>query len=152
MSAIDDYLEFHARDTTPFTKGDLDARPVQRTAVVTCMDSRILAVRLLGIDEGDAHIIRNAGGVVTDDVIRSLMLSQRVLGTREVMLIQHTGCGLFTSEGEALRASLEAASGGAASLRAARVRGPGGEPSLVPRANPLEPLPGVHRRGARVRV
>ena len=76
-----------------FTKGDLPMPPGRGFAIVTCMDARIDPVRMFRLEPGDAHVLRNAGGVVTDDVIRSLMLSQRVLGTRAVMVIHHTRCG-----------------------------------------------------------
>ncbi len=111
MSAIDTYLENYARIAQNFSKGELSARPVDRAAVVTCMDSRILAARLLGLEEGDAHIIRNAGGVVTEDTIRSLTISQHVLGTREIMLIQHTDCGLLTTPEDVLKESIEREAG-----------------------------------------
>jgi len=76
------------------------ARPAKEFAVVTCMDARLDPYEILGLEHGDAHVIRNAGGIVTDDVIRSLAISQRLLGTREVVLIQHTGCGLLTISDE----------------------------------------------------
>jgi carbonic anhydrase len=84
-----------------FAKGHLSHRPVRPVAVVTCMDARIDVHRALGLEEGDVHVMRNAGGVVTDDVIRSLLISQRLLGTREVLLIHHTNCGMlgFTDDG-----------------------------------------------------
>jgi carbonic anhydrase len=96
VSAIDTYLENSAKYADRFCKGDLPAPPAGEIAVVACMDARLDVGALLGISEGDAHILRNAGGVVTDDVIRSLMLSQRLLGTREIMLIHHTDCGMLT--------------------------------------------------------
>ena len=72
------------------------SRPAKQLAVVTCMDARLDPHEILGLELGDAHVIRNAGGIVTDDVVRSLAISQRLLGTREVVVIQHTGCGLLT--------------------------------------------------------
>jgi carbonic anhydrase len=104
---IDDLLrnaEGHRAD------GDLAAPPALKLAIVTCMDARIDPAALLGLRPGDAHVIRNAGGVVTDDVLRSLTLSQALLGTREVMVIQHTSCGLNGDEDE-LRASVREATG-----------------------------------------
>jgi carbonic anhydrase len=83
------------------------ARPIQRLAVVTCMDARIDPARLLGLEPGDAHVLRNAGGAVTADVRRSLVISQRLLGTREVKIIRHTGCGMLGLD-EALRDDLAA--------------------------------------------
>jgi carbonic anhydrase len=79
-----------------FDKGSLPMPPVRQIAVVACMDARLETGVLLGLVEGDAHVIRNAGGVVTDDVIRSLTVSQRLLGTREIMLIHHTDCEMLT--------------------------------------------------------
>lgn len=96
MSTTDDLLrnaEDYARD---FDKGHLQVRPAKKVAVVACMDSRLNPYALLGLAEGDAHMIRNAGGVVTDDVVRSLVISQRLLDTREIILVHHTGCGMLT--------------------------------------------------------
>ena len=90
---IDELVEHNARYATTFVPHGA-VRPSRRMVVVTCMDSRMDIFQLLGLENGEAHIIRNAGGVVTDDVIRSLVLSQRLLGTREVVLIHHTNCGL----------------------------------------------------------
>jgi len=89
----------------------LPAAPARKLAVVTCMDARIDPFELLGLSLGDAHVIRNAGGVVTDDTIRSLSISQRKLGTEEIVLIQHTGCGLLTFTDEEYTAELEADTG-----------------------------------------
>jgi carbonic anhydrase len=89
----------------------LDVRPRRRLAVVACMDSRLNVFAALGLRDGEAHVLRNAGGVITDDVIRSLAVSQRRLGTREVMLIHHTDCGLMTLTDDGFRAELQAASG-----------------------------------------
>jgi carbonic anhydrase len=97
MSATDEYLESNARYAAAFPSGEqMEARPRRRTAIVTCMDARVDLYAALGLRNGDSHIIRNAGGVVTDDVIRSLVISQRMLGTREVVVILHTGCGMLT--------------------------------------------------------
>lgn len=87
---------------------ELQVAPTRRLAVVACMDSRLNLHKILGLDDGEAHIIRNGGGVVTDDVIRSLCLSQRELGTREIVLVHHTDCGLQNVDEEAFRAELEA--------------------------------------------
>jgi carbonic anhydrase len=101
MSAIDICLDHNARYAARFSKGNLPASPARRIAIVACMDARLETGALLGLEEGDAHVIRNAGGVVTDDVIRSLTISQRLLGTREIMLIYHTDCGMLTfTDGE----------------------------------------------------
>lgn len=90
----DEIVERNRRFAVDFTDSDLQVEPKARLAVVACMDSRIDAFAVLGLGNGDAHIIRNAGGVITDDVIRSLCLSQRLLGTREIILVHHTDCGL----------------------------------------------------------
>jgi len=89
----------------------LDVRPKRRLAIVTCMDSRLDVFGALGLHEGEAHVLRNAGGVITDDVIRSLAVSQRRLGTRSVMLIHHTDCGLQTLTDDGFRAELQEATG-----------------------------------------
>ena len=91
---IDELLVNNAAYGNAFADGPMDVRPRRKLAVVACMDSRMNIFEMLGLHHGDAHIIRNAGGVVTDDVIRSLVLSQRRLGTREIVLIHHTNCGL----------------------------------------------------------
>ena len=107
MSAIDNLLEGNARYAEGFDKGHLSAPPGLKLAVVTCMDARLDTHRLLGIVEGDAHVIRNAGGIVSDDVIRSLLISQRLLGTREVMVIHHTGCGMATFRDDDVKDAIE---------------------------------------------
>ncbi len=96
MTATDDVLKNNERYAEGFDKADLPLPPALNMAVVACMDARLDTHKLLGIQEGDAHVIRNAGGVVTDDVLRSLVISQRLLGTREVVLIHHTDCGMLT--------------------------------------------------------
>ena len=101
MSAIDDLLANNAAYAEGFSKGGLPMPPGKRIAIVACMDARLETGALLGLREGDAHVIRNAGGVVTEDAIRSLTISQRLLGTREIMLIHHTDCGMLTfTDGE----------------------------------------------------
>ena len=90
----DELVEGNARYAEQFDGADLQVRPTRNLAVVTCMDSRMDVFALLGLGHGEAHVIRNAGGVITDDVIRSLCLSQRYLGTREIVLVHHTNCGL----------------------------------------------------------
>jgi carbonic anhydrase len=89
----------------------LDVRPSRRLAIVTCMDSRLDVFSALGLGDGEAHVLRNAGGVITDDVIRSLAVSQRRLGTREVMLIHHTDCGMQSLSDDGFRAELQEATG-----------------------------------------
>jgi carbonic anhydrase len=100
MSVTDELLSNNAAYAEGFTKGDLPMPPARKTAVVACMDARMETGVMLGLKEGDAHVIRNAGGVVTDDVIRSLAISQRLLGTREVVVIHHTDCGMLTFKDE----------------------------------------------------
>ncbi|OBG66645.1 carbonic anhydrase [Mycobacterium sp. E3339] len=95
MTVTDDYLANNAQYASTF-QGPLPLPPAKHVAVVACMDARIDVYRVLGINEGESHVIRNAGGVVTDDVIRSLAISQRLLGTREIILIHHTDCGMLT--------------------------------------------------------
>jgi carbonic anhydrase len=96
--------------------GHLDIHPSSRIAIVTCMDSRFDVFAALGLGQGEAHVLRNAGGVITDDVIRSLAISQRRLGTEEIMLIHHTDCGLETITDDGFRAELQDATGMAPSF------------------------------------
>jgi carbonic anhydrase len=103
MSAMDDLLKNNEDYAAGFDKGDLPAPPAKGVAVIACMDARLDISKILGLEEGDAHVIRNAGGVVTDDEIRSLAISQRLLGTTEVMLIHHTGCGMLTFSDDEFR-------------------------------------------------
>ena len=111
MTVTDELLENNARYAEDFDKGDLPIPPGRGLAVVACMDARLNVPALLGIAEGDAHVIRNAGGVVTDDAIRSLVISQRLLGTREVMLIHHTDCGMLTFRDDDVKDAIEADTG-----------------------------------------
>ena len=96
MSVIDQLLENAEDYAETFDRGELPLPPAKRVAIVACMDARLNPYGLLGLAEGDAHVIRNAGGVITDDEIRSLAISQRLLGTEEIMLIHHTDCGMLT--------------------------------------------------------
>ena len=100
MSATNALIENSARYAAAFAKGDLASAPARKVAVLACMDARLDPARLLGLEEGDAHVIRNAGGVASDDAIRSLSISQHLLGTEEVIVVQHTDCGMlaFTDE------------------------------------------------------
>ncbi|ORV16501.1 beta-class carbonic anhydrase [Mycobacterium celatum] len=95
MTVTDDYLANNAQYASSFN-GPLPMPPSKHVAIVACMDARLDVYRALGIKEGEAHVIRNAGGVVSDDAIRSLAISQRLLGTREIILIHHTDCGMLT--------------------------------------------------------
>ena len=101
MSAVEELLRANERYAAQFAKGDLDAAPANEFAVVTCMDARLVPAGALGLGEGDAHVIRNAGGVVTEDVLRSLAISHWELGTQEVVVIAHTRCGLLTLDEDA---------------------------------------------------
>src|SRR2546421_1895102 len=111
MSATDDMLSKAQQYASTFNKGALPMPPAKATAVLACMDARINPYGLLGLAEGDAHVIRNAGGVVTEDVIRSLAISQRLLGTREIVLIHHTDCGMLTFTDDGFRAQIAAETG-----------------------------------------
>ncbi|MEX0757003.1 MAG: carbonic anhydrase [Acidimicrobiia bacterium] len=104
----DELVSHNAEYAARFTDADLQVTPQRRLAVVACMDSRMDIFQILGLGNGEAHIIRNAGGVITDDVIRSLCLSQRLLGTREVVLLHHTDCGLQKVDENEFKAELEA--------------------------------------------
>lgn len=104
----DELLAHNARYVEQFADHDLSLRPRRRLAIVACMDSRMDIFEMLGLAHGDAHVVRNAGGVVTDDVIRSLVLSQRLLGTREIILVHHTNCGLEAIDENHFKAELEA--------------------------------------------
>jgi carbonic anhydrase len=103
MSVTDELLRNNAAYAESFDKGDLPLPPARGVAVVACMDARLDVHKILGLQEGDAHVIRNAGGVITDDEIRSLAISQRLLGTREIILIHHTDCGMLTFTDEELK-------------------------------------------------
>ena len=107
MSSTDELLANNERYAASFDKADLPLPPGRKVAVVACMDARLHVYGALGLSEGDAHVIRNAGGVVTDDAIRSLAISQRLLGTEEIILIHHTGCGMLTFTDDEFKASIE---------------------------------------------
>jgi carbonic anhydrase len=107
VSTTDDLLRNAEAYAAGFDKGDLPLPPARKVAVVACMDARLNPYGLLGLQEGDAHVIRNAGGVVTDDEIRSLAISQRLLGTEEIILIHHTGCGMLTFSDDEFKRSVQ---------------------------------------------
>jgi carbonic anhydrase len=111
VSTIDGLVANNKAFASSLPEQQLDVRPTLQLAIVTCMDSRINVFSALGLKDGEAHIIRNAGGVITDDAIRSLAISQRRLGTREVMLIHHTKCGMQTLTDDGFRAELQEATG-----------------------------------------
>jgi carbonic anhydrase len=110
-SAIDELLANNGDYAASLPERQLDVRPSLQLAIVTCMDSRLNVFSALGLRDGQAHVLRNAGGVITDDAIRSLAISQRRLGTREVMLIHHTKCGMQTITDDGFRAELQQATG-----------------------------------------
>ena len=107
MTVTDDLLKNNEAYAEAFDKGDLPLSPAKGVAVVACMDARLNVYGMLGLQEGDAHVIRNAGGVITDDEIRSLAISQRLLGTREIILIHHTGCGMLTFSDDELKQQIQ---------------------------------------------
>jgi carbonic anhydrase len=107
MTVIDELLENTTAYADGFEKGALALPPAKRVAIVACMDARLNPYGLLGLSEGDAHVIRNAGGVVTDDEIRSLAISQRLLATEEIMLIHHTDCGMLTFRDDDFRRQVQ---------------------------------------------
>ena len=111
MTVTDELLANNESYSAQFDKGDLPLPPAKKVAVLACMDARLDVYRILGLAEGEAHVIRNAGGVVTDDQIRSLAISQRLLGTREVILIHHTDCGMLTFTDDGFKASIQEETG-----------------------------------------
>jgi carbonic anhydrase len=111
MGTIDELLAANRRYAGSLPARHLDVRPTRRLAIVTCMDSRLDVFAALGLGDGEAHVLRNAGGVITDDAIRSLAISQRLLGTEAVMLIHHTDCGMEKITDDGFRAELQEATG-----------------------------------------
>lgn len=111
MSRIDEVLSANETYADTFELGELPMPPGRRLAVVACMDARLTVEEMLGLRTGDAHIIRNAGGIVTDDALRSLLISHHLLGTQEFMVINHTDCGMLTFKDEELRHRLEGQTG-----------------------------------------
>ncbi len=107
MSVTDELLKNNEVYATGFNKGGLPLPPAKKLAVVACMDARLNVYGILGLEEGQAHVIRNAGGVVTDDVIRSLTISQRLLGTTDVILIHHTDCGMLTFTDDGVKRQIQ---------------------------------------------
>ena len=111
MSVTDELLQRNEAYARQFSTGSLAMPPARNVAVVACMDARLNVYGLLGLKEGEGHVIRNAGGVVTDDVIRSLLISQRLLGTQEIMLIHHTDCGMLTFSDDEVKGAVQADTG-----------------------------------------
>ena len=106
-TATDNLLDNNAAYVSTFDKGDLPLPPARKLAVLACMDARLDPAKVLGLNEGDAHVIRNAGGVVSDDALRSLAISQNLLGTEEIVLIHHTDCGMLTFTDDEFKQKLE---------------------------------------------
>lgn len=106
MTVTDQLLKNNETYSEAFDRGELPIPPAKSLAVVACMDARLDVYRLLGLELGEAHVIRNAGGVVTDDAIRSIVISQRLLGTREIVLIHHTDCGMLTFSDDGVKAQI----------------------------------------------
>jgi carbonic anhydrase len=107
MTVTDQLLQNAEEYASQFDRGDLPLPPAKRVVVLACMDARLNPYGLLGLNEGDAHVIRNAGGVVTDDEIRSISISQRLLGTEEIILIHHTDCGMLTFTDDEFRHQIQ---------------------------------------------
>jgi carbonic anhydrase len=111
LSVTDQLLRNNERYAAEFDKGDLPKQPARKLAVVACMDARLDVHKILGLDEGDAHVLRNPGGAVTDDEIRSLAISQRLLGTEEIILIRHTDCGMLAFDDDGFRRQIQEETG-----------------------------------------
>jgi carbonic anhydrase len=111
MTVTDTLLDHNAAYVADFDKPDLPLPPARRLAVLACMDARLDPAKVLGLQEGDAHVIRNAGGVVSDDALRSLAISQNLLGTEEIILIHHTNCGMLTFTDDEFADKLESETG-----------------------------------------
>jgi carbonic anhydrase len=111
VSVTDELLANNEAYAESFDQADLPLPPAKKLAVVACMDARLNVYKILGLDDGDAHVMRNAGGVVTDDEIRSLAISQRLLGTEEIVLIHHTDCGMLTFHDDEFKRSIQKETG-----------------------------------------
>jgi len=107
MSITDELVRNNQSYARSFKKGTLPLPPAKHVAILACMDARLDVHKILGLEEGDAHVIRNAGGVATDDAIRSLVISQRLLGTKEIVLIHHTDCGMLTFKDDDVKRKIE---------------------------------------------
>jgi carbonic anhydrase len=111
MSSTDELVSNNSSYAAGFTKGNLPMPPAKKVAVLACMDARLDPAKVLGLQEGDAHVIRNAGGVATEDAVRSLVISQRLLGTEEIILVHHTDCGMETFSDDAVKEQIRADTG-----------------------------------------
>jgi carbonic anhydrase len=150
MSEVPRFLKANEQYAASFTKGELKMPPARRVAVVACMDARLDPARVLGLEEGDAHVIRNAGGRAAD-AVRSLVISQQLLGTREVVVIHHTDCGMLTfTDGSSAEAAQRA--GRRERHRIPVVHGPRPEHPRRRRGDPGVPLPAQGRSGHRLRL
>jgi carbonic anhydrase len=118
MSAVDELLKANHLYAQKFSFGDLPMPPARKLAIVACMDARMMLSQILGLKPGDAHMIRNAGGIVTEDALRSLILSHHLQGTREFVIINHTDCGMLTFTDDELRARLQSQTGAAPAVPA----------------------------------
>ncbi len=107
MSVTDELVRNNESYARKFDKGGLAMPPARHVAILACMDARLDVHKILGLDEGDAHVIRNAGGVATDDAIRSIVISQRLLGTKEIVLLHHTDCGMLTFKDDEVKRQIE---------------------------------------------
>jgi carbonic anhydrase len=111
MSTTDELVANNSAYVASFTKGDLPMPPAKKVAVLACMDARLDPAKALGLEEGDAHVIRNAGGVASEDAVRSLVISQRLLGTEEIILVHHTDCGMETFSDDTVKEQILADTG-----------------------------------------
>jgi carbonic anhydrase len=152
VSVTDELVANNAAYAESFTAGDLPMPPARKVAVVACMDARLHVYGILGLREGDVHVIRNAGGVVTDDVIRSLLISQRLLGTEEIILIHHTDCGMLTFSDDELKRAIESETGLRPPLRLGVVLGLGAGRAPVDRPHQGQPVCAQAGVGARLRL
>src|SRR5882762_726459 len=107
MSVTEELLRHNESYAKSFAKGDLPLPPAKHVAVLACMDARLDVHKILGLQEGDAHVVRNAGGAATDDAIRSLAISQRLLGTKEIVLVHHTDCGMLTFKDDDVKSQIQ---------------------------------------------
>ena len=143
-------LAENERYAAQFDRSTLPVPPARKLAVLACMDARLSVEDVLGLRTGDAHIIRNAGGLATDDAIRSLVISQHLLGTEEIIVVEHTGCGMLTFEDEAVQPADRVRDGGDRRPATPRLRRPRGEPAGTGRADPVASVgqgrPGERRR------
>jgi hypothetical protein len=152
MSTTDELLRNAEGYAASFDKGDLPLPPARKVAVLACMDARLNPYGLLGLEEGDAHVIRNAGGVVTDDEIRSLAISQRLLATEEIILIHHTDCGMLTFTDDEFKRSVQEGRGDQARVGGRGVPRPRRGRAPVGRSHQGEPVHPAQGLRARLRL